>query len=120
MQIVIDPDGSCEFTRNPQLLDILHPADRKSIERMTDIKFHPELQRYYIVFLKGPYTPLPLALTILLDDYYPFSHEYGGFEDEFQIDTEGFGLITFATYEDAVRAEVRYVEFLRDLGYSMK
>lgn len=117
MQIVIDEGGSCEFTRSPALLGLLHPDDRKRIDRMTDIGFGPEYQRFYIEFLKGPYKGR--LLTILLQLYDTFSTEYGGFEDDFQIHTRSGGLLTWATYEEAVRAEIRFVEFLRDLGYSM-
>lgn len=117
MQIVIDHEGGCEFTRSPHLLGLLHPEDRKEIERMTDIVFHREEQRFFIFMLKGPIKAG--SVGILSDGYQTFASDYGGWPVEFMVHTDRGGLCTFATYEEAVQAEIRFVEFLRDTGHSM-
>jgi hypothetical protein len=118
MQIVFHDDGRIEFTRNPDLLKAVEGLGRLSISRMTDILFDEDMQRFYIWFRKGPHEGRPLAIT--LPHYNLFAHDYGGPPvDDFQVHTEHGGFLSFATYEDAVATEVRYVEFLRDMGYSM-
>lgn len=122
MLFVIDTDGRTEFTRSPDALSLLHPQDKKRIVRMTEIVHDDDLQRYYVRFLTGIYAKGGWdLLTILVPRYDEFAHEYGGFEDEFQIHTERGGLITFDSYEAAVRAEVRFVDFIREVvGASMQ
>jgi hypothetical protein len=119
MLITFDESGAIEFTRKPELL-ALFPDDAKRIERMTDILFNEDYQRYYVWFKTGPAVVRERALNILLPMYNDFEMEYGGFETPFKIHTEAGGLITFDTYEDSVKAEIRFVEMLRDLGYSMR
>lgn len=133
MLIDFSPDGRIEFTRNPTLLS-LFPDQPKRMERMTDIRFDEQLQRHYITFLTGPsifvgrplsYTPRPEADGHNEGDcrsgrhklWETFIEEYSpGLSSLFRYD--GF-LITFATYEDAVKVEVAFVDFLREQGFSM-
>jgi hypothetical protein len=116
MLISFAPDGSIEFTRTPTLLG-LFPDDAKRMERMTDILLNEDYQRYYVWFKTGVHAGK--ALAILLDSYTDFASE-DGFMVPFKLHTEAGGLITFDTYEDAVKAEIQYVEFLRDCGLSMR
>jgi hypothetical protein len=53
MVITFDEDGTVQFTRKPEAL-ALFPDQRFSIERMSDIVFDEDRQRYYIQWLKGP------------------------------------------------------------------
>jgi hypothetical protein len=119
MQIVVDEGGGCEFTRKPHLLNLLHENDRKRIERMTDIKFDEDVQKYYITFLRGPMTSYMLGVGYSLLRTEEFIEEYcGGYIDGATIGAQN-RVLYFDTYEQAVDCEVKYVEFLRDLGYSM-
>src|SRR3546814_20340314 len=44
-----------QFTRNPQLLELVEGVGRLKIDRMTDIKFDDHLQAFFIRFLTGPF-----------------------------------------------------------------
>jgi hypothetical protein len=132
MQIVVDEGGGCEFTRSPQLLALLNDKDRKSIERMTDIRFDEQRQKYYIHFLKGPFAGkdltvderLPYSVAQRLNQglrsaFWFFIQDYSPAERDYLYLRQDTMRVMFDTYENAVKFEVMFVEFLRDIGCSM-
>lgn len=111
MLISFADDGSVEFTRSPMLLD-LFDGEQKSVKRMSLVEHDDGLQAYTIKFVLGPFAGKMLAPT---DEFYwdEFIHEF--FSDP---DTRlAFGqCVYFPTYEDGVRVEIAYIEFLRLTG----
>lgn len=128
MQIVFNENGTIETTRSPHTYQVLKGLGQMHIERMTDIKFNSGEGLFYIEFLTGPFAGLylsnrPLKSSVkgpaigwcfmeVLRDYAPaMAGKCHIFEDS---------LVGFNSYEDAVAFEVIFVEYLRDMGYSMR
>lgn len=113
MKIQFLPDGAVHFTRSPEALALFegHP---KRIERMTEILFDEKKQRYFIKFLKGP------CVGEILAEGYPYDHPDAvptveGRSDGYAPDPAAM----FDTYEQAVMAELRAVDKLRQSGHVM-
>lgn len=127
MQIVFNENGTIETTRSPHTYEVLKGIGSMRIERMTDIKFNTGEKLFYIEFLTGPFAGLWLAnrplksaakgpvigwcFSEVIRDYAPaLANTYHIFDD---------GIVGFTSYEDAVAFEIVFVEYLRDMGYSM-
>ncbi len=118
MQIVFHESGDIEFTRSPDLLKCVDGIGRLAIERMTDILFDEEAQRYVIRFLKGPLEGFNLSTHLRV--FPEYIEWYGSEEFDVPVQVNHVnGVISYRTYEDAVKAEISFVEYLRDMGYSM-
>jgi hypothetical protein len=131
MLITFDESGRIEFTRNPTLLG-LFPDDQKRIERMTDIQFDLLGQFYYIKFLRGPWKGVLLkwryadsySYDEIMRHWYMFYNEHSpALAHDLAGEYRGRGskksnVVQFATYEDAVKIEVAFIDYLREQGYS--
>ena len=126
MQIVVEPNGDMNFTRKPHLLDLVGDIGRKSITRMTDIRFDERQQLFYIHFLTGPFADKDLTEHLSLREqlasnksaFWYFVTEYRPGDRQTYL-MPGTPTVFFGTYEAAVDFEVEFVEFLRVLGYTM-
>lgn len=104
MVISITPEGRVEHTLKDSFFDTRFLGHRK-IERMTEIVFCEESQRFYIRWLKGPYT---------------------GYHHSYQVEALMWGetdpklgkVYLFDTYEAAVQREIELVNQLRLQGIS--
>jgi len=124
MQIIVNEDGTFEFTRNPNLLKVVEGLGPLSIERMSEINFEAAWQRFSIKIIKGPVRgrlrryagrehPVSVHLRTFIYDYAPAMRDLVEWR-------HNNGVATFATYEDAVKFEVEFVEYLRTQGISMQ
>jgi hypothetical protein len=129
MLIDFSPDGRIEFTRSPHLL-ALFPDDAKRIERMTDIQHDLVEQLYYIKFLRGPFADLILSWygsgllrAEKLGNLWRLiaSEHSSGLVRDTAVGRANHPrkFVYFRTYEDAVKVEIAFVDFLREQGYSM-
>ena len=130
--ISFNEDGSVEFTRTPELL-ALFEGQRMRVERMTDILFDDANQKFYIKFLKGPFKERDLkwdtvGLTQVSTDLHRRWHDFieensPGLRTiclDTDVENYEYTRVLFNTYEDAVKVEIAFVDYLREQGYSMK
>ncbi len=97
-------NGTVEFTRNPTLIDML--GDDGRMVRVSDIQKVPGQSLYYIKWLVGPFAGEGHTAAM--------SHSYGIPLPSLGIDLTS--LLTFPSYEDAVKYEVMVLNALRLQG----
>lgn len=120
MLIDFSPDGRVQFTRSPALL-ALFPDERKRVVRMTDIRFDEPLQMYGIVFLTGAFADRPLTSRDPEMRWGEFLEDHQGCYSGCHplVVYAADGRIMCREYEDAVKIEVEYIDFLREQGIAV-
>lgn len=110
--VTISPDGTISGLQRKagQGLD-LRTLGKASIERVSEIKWDEDRQAWYVEVISGPLTNLILTAQ--------YRHKVAGLEGWFPegatIST-GTGILYFDDYDDAVRAEVEFLDAMRLKG----
>jgi hypothetical protein len=110
--IQFNADGTADFTRKPEILEIM-PAGRLSIRRMTEIVFHESVQRFTIMFLRGPLKGRHIHTSIFNEPNLPSDLS------ELRRQAREGQTVSCETYEEAVAVEISVVDALRRAGYKL-
>lgn len=105
-----DPNGSIEFTRNKALDDFF--GGRGAMRRVSDIQKLDNSSRYYIKWLMGPHAGKAHSLETHISIFGGIlDGHYGGAGV-----SDRTGTLLYASYEDAVQAEIACLNKMRENG----
>jgi hypothetical protein len=114
MVLTITPEGRVEHTLKDSFFDTRF-LGRRRVERMTSVNFDPNQQKFYIMWLRGPFKGFPHTTyeeTLC-----------AGIEPEWgREDGEGYpgDWLFFESYEAGVQREIELVNELRLQGFSFE
>lgn len=108
------PDGTVAHTRDKDF-DISEALGAKrSIQRMTDILFDDEHQKFYIVMLKGVWDDgfhiIGFERHLVTNN---MVRKFGIEPQPIMGDDDLYGICRFDTYEDAVAFEIKLINAMR-------
>ena len=111
--LTIHPDGTASGlkVKAGKGLD-LRDLGKVAVKRVSEIIWSEDRQRWYVHFLEGPWAPK--ALT-----YHLWQRAGMGSKKVFDLNgiiSTGSGLLTFEDYDDAVKAEVAFLDAMRLAG----
>ena len=133
MLITLDVDGRVQFTRNPEALKLVEGLGKLAITRMSEILFDEDRQRYYIKLLTGCFAQHVIywlasgELSRLWELFY--TQHSPSLVNELCLPTADgrttmgdvyFKPVLMRTYEDAVKVEVAFIDFLREQGIAVQ
>lgn len=123
--------GAVEFTRNPAMLSLFE-GQRVKVRRMSEILFDDSMQLFYIKFLRGPFAGCVFVWSQpewvqgpeqdIASHWMAFVAEHSpGLKPLMLIAIDPMPrLVCFETYEDAVKVEIAFIDYLREQGFSMR
>ncbi len=110
--ITISPSGAITTLRTKGGVDI-RSLGKVEIQRISEIVWDEEAQRWKVVFLHGRWANTSLSLSYLCDLFK--SGFRNGVLPDYDVDAPS-GTLYFTDYEDGVTAEVAVINHLRFVG----
>jgi hypothetical protein len=112
MVITITPEGKVEHILKDSFFDTRFFGHRK-IERLSEVAFSPEFQKFFIKWLKGPFKNQihTTYQQTIIEGIVPDADEWSIEDGEIYL---------FDTYEEAVQREIELVNQMRLQGESFE